>query len=49
MVSEQMLFQTGQTKKQSVGIKSYYSNTSYGLEYEKKCISKFSIKKFIKN
>ena len=25
----------GKKKQQSIGIKSFYSNTSYGLEYEK--------------
>ena len=38
-----------QDKKQpSIGIKSFYSNASYGFEYKKNCISKVSIKMFIK-
>ena len=39
--------QAGQ-KKQSMGIKSFYWNTPYGFEYKKNCISKLSIKVFIK-
>ena len=35
-------------KKQSIGIKSFCSNTSYGFEYKKNCISNLSIKMFIK-
>ena len=35
MLSEQKLSQAGQKKQQSIGIKYFYSNTSYGLEYEK--------------
>ena len=31
-----------------MGIKSFYLNTPYGFEYKKNCISKLSIKVFIK-
>ena len=34
MFSEEKLSQAEQ-KKQSIGIKSFYSNTSYGFEYKK--------------
>ena len=30
-------------KRKSIGIKSLYSNTSYGFKYDKICISKLSI------
>ena len=33
MFSEEKLSEAGQ--KKSIGIKSFYSNTTYGLEYEK--------------
>ena len=46
MFSEEKLSKQG--KKQNTGIKSFYSNTSYGLGFTKKCISKLSIKIFIK-
>ena len=39
MFSEEKLSQGGQKKKKqqpSIGIKSFYSNTSYGLKYEKR-------------
>ena len=35
MFSEEKLAQAGQKKQQSIGIKSFYSNTSYGFEYQK--------------
>ena len=35
-------------KKQSIGIKSFYSDTSNGVEYNKNCIGKLSIKMSIK-
>ena len=35
MFSEEKLSQAGQKKQQSIGMKPFYSNTSYGLEYEK--------------
>ena len=48
MFSEEKLSQAGQKTQQSSGIKSFYSNTPYGFEYEKNCINKLSIKMFIK-
>ena len=36
-------------KQQSIGIKSFYSNTSYGFEYKKNCIRKLASKIFIKS
>ena len=45
------LFQAGhkkKNKKKGAGIKSFYSNTSYSFEYKKDCISKLSVKMFIK-
>ena len=48
MISDEKLSKVGQKKQQSIGIKSFYTNTSYGFEYKKNCISKFSIKVFIK-
>ena len=35
-------------KQRSIGIKSFYSNTSYGFEYKRNCISKLFVKMFIK-
>ena len=35
-------------RKQRIGIKSFYSGIIYGFEYKKNCISKLSIKMFIK-
>ena len=35
MSSEEKLSQTGKKNQQSIGIKSIYSNTSYGFEYKK--------------
>ena len=35
MFSEEKLYQAGEKTQQSIGIKSFYLNTSYGLEYEK--------------
>ena len=35
MVSDEKLSQAEQKKKQSIGLKPFYSNTSYSLEYEK--------------
>ena len=35
MFSEEKLSQAREKKQQSTGIKSFYSNTSYGSEYEK--------------
>ena len=46
MFSEEKLPQSHQ-KQQQIGIKSCYSNASYSFEY-KNCISKLSIKMFIK-
>ena len=48
MFSEGKLSQAGQKNQQSSGIKPFYSNTSYGFEYEKNCTNKLSIKMFIK-
>ena len=49
MFSEEKLSQEVKKKKQeSIGIKSFYLNASHGLEYEKNCITKLSIKIFIK-
>ena len=45
--SKEKLSQTGQ-KKQGTGIRPFYSNTSYCFEYTINCISKLSIKVFIK-
>ena len=36
------------SKKQGTGIRPFYSNTSYCFEYTINCISKLSIKVFIK-
>ena len=47
MFSEEKLSPTRQ-KKQSIGIKSFYSNISSDFEYKKKRISKLSIKMFLK-
>ena len=47
MFSEEKLSQEVQKKQESIGIKSFYLNASYGLEYEN-CITKLSIKMFIK-
>ena len=41
------LSQAGQ-KQQSISVNSFYSNTSYGFECKKHCLSKLSIKIFIK-
>ena len=35
MVSDEKLSQAEQKKKQKIGLKPFYSNTSYSLEYEK--------------
>ena len=37
----------GYKKQQSIGIKSFHSNSSYGFECKENCISKMSIKMFI--
>ena len=47
MFSEEKLSQAGQKRtQQSIGIKSFYSNTSYRFEYEKTvyadCLLKYS-------
>ena len=38
MLSEDKLSQAEQKNLPSIGIKSFYSNTSYGFEYKKNCI-----------
>ena len=38
----------GKKKQQSIGIRSLYSNISYGFEYKKDCISQLSIIMFLK-
>ena len=48
MFSEEKLSQPGQKNHQFIGNKSFYLNTSNRLEYKKNCISKLSIKMFIK-
>ena len=47
MFSEEKLSQVGQ-KQQSIGIKYFYWETSYGFEYKKNCSSILSVKMFIK-
>ena len=47
MFWEEKLPQAGK-KQQRIGMKYFYLNTSYGLEYEKNWINKLSIKMFIK-
>ena len=48
MFSEEKLSQERQKQQQSIGIKSFYSNTSYGFEYHKNCMNKLFIKMFLK-
>ena len=46
MLTEEKLSQAGQKEQKSIGIKSFYSNTSYVLK--KNCIRKRSTKVFIR-
>ena len=46
--SEKKLSQASKRNQQRIGIKSFYSSTSYHFEYKKSCVSKFSIKMSIK-
>ena len=48
MFSEEKLSHAGQKNQKSIGKKFSYSNRSYGFEYKKTCISKLSLKIFIK-
>ena len=49
MFSQEKLFLAGQKSiGRSIGIKCFYSNTSYGFEYKAICISKSFIKMLIK-
>ena len=44
MFSEEKLSQAGQKNQQSIGIKYFYSNTSYGLEHKKTALVNYLLK-----
>ena len=48
MFSEEKLFLAVQKKQQSIGIKSFYSNTPSGFGYKGNYVRKLSNKMFIK-
>ena len=47
-ILEEKFYQAKQKGQQYFGIKIFYSKSSYGSQYKKNCISRFSVKIFMK-